>query len=239
MSAAIAFPARDRAAPLPLEIGEAAGEGEGGREQAEIGRGIGVGTKEGGRDDILDLRCPGQRVHRNGEGRKGDGRGYETLRDIGATEHLGGKGIGREDDDEHGNAAIGENHADDRDGENCPLGAHDPRDARDDRARRPRYLDKLAEDGAEEEYREIEFHECRELVHEQAAEGRRHCAGVGEKDRGHGDERGDKDDAESAISEIDERRERTETYPKSHCARLPISFAAAILSMFPMHKKQS
>jgi hypothetical protein len=59
---------------------------------------------------------------------------------------------------------------------------------RDDRAREARQLDHLAEHRAEQEHRQVGLDEADHLVHEHAAENRRHVRGVGEE---HGEQRAD------------------------------------------------
>ena len=134
--------------------------------------------------------------------------GNQPLRNAALPEHLRGEGVDGEHDDEERHAAVGEERAHQHDRQHG-VAAPDQADHRgDDRAREAGELDHLAEHRAEQEHRQVGLDEADHLVHEHAAEHRRHERGVGEK---HGEQRADRreqDDAEAAVGDEHQERER-------------------------------
>ncbi|MCY1298193.1 hypothetical protein D9M70_476670 [compost metagenome] len=63
MAFAIALVARRGLAPAPVEVGKAHYQDKYRSDHAQPRRGPGIGIEESGRDDVLDLRRPWQRVH--------------------------------------------------------------------------------------------------------------------------------------------------------------------------------
>ena len=74
-------------------------------------RGPGRRFEERRRNDVLNLRRAGQRIHREGEGAERDRRRDKPLRNVAAAEKLGGERIDRKHDDEQRNSAIGQKRA--------------------------------------------------------------------------------------------------------------------------------
>ncbi len=179
--------------------------------------GVGRRLEERGRDDVLDLRAPGERVHRERECAERDRAGDQPLGNAALLEHLGSEWIDGEHDDEQRHAAVSQDRADNDDRQHCPRLADHMDHRGDDRLREARELDHLAEDRAQHEHREVVLDEADHLVHEHAGEHRQHERGIGEHD---GEERRDRrehDHAVAAIGDEHQEDERQQNDEETHC----------------------
>ena len=203
-------------AAAPFQVGQSDRENEQRADRAEDRGRPGVGLEEGRRDDVLDLRRSGQRVHGEGEGAERDRAGDQALGDVALAEHLGRERIDREDDHEQRHAAIGQHGADQHDRQHGALLADEADDRRDDRLGKAGQLDHLAEHGAEQEDRKIQLHEADHLVHEQAGEDRRHGGGVGQQHGEQGRHGSEQDNAEAAVGHEHQKDESGHGDQKAH-----------------------
>src|SRR5687767_2843097 len=106
MPATVAFVRRGRGAPAPLEVRNTCDKNHDAADDAEPRRRPGIGAEKRRGNDVLNLRRAGQRIHRERERPKRDRTGYQTLRNIAATENLRRKRIDREYDHEQRNTAV-------------------------------------------------------------------------------------------------------------------------------------
>ena len=196
---AIAFAGRCGAATAPVQIHQTGDQDEGRANHAQPGRGIDIGLEEGGRDDVLNLRRARQRVHREGERTQRNRAGDQALGNITGLEHFSGERVDRKHHNKQRHTAIGQDAADQHDGQHGPLPPDGTYHGRDDGLGKARQLDHFAKHGAEQEHREIQFDEADHLVHEQAGEHGRDQMRVDQQHGAQGRHRGKKNHAEAAV----------------------------------------
>ena len=104
-------------------------------------------------------------------------------------------------------AAVDHQRADRHDAEHRAAASGEMADAGGDRLREPGDLDQLAEQRAEHEHRKVVPEERRHAVHEQRAVGGQHRAGHRQQHGAQRRDRGEQNDAISAVRDQDEKAE--------------------------------
>jgi hypothetical protein len=199
MAGSIALTGRGGLAPTPIEIDQTHCENEGRADASEPRRRPSIRLKESGRDNVLDLRRAGQRIHSEGKGAERDRSWNQSLRDLRLPEHFGGERINGEDHNEKRDAAVSEQAANQNDRQHSPLTPDQTDHRRDDRFGKAGEFDDFSENRAEQKDREIKFHEADHFIHEKAGEDRRHSGGIGQQDGEQSGDRCKEYDTEAAI----------------------------------------
>ncbi|MCY1531856.1 hypothetical protein D9M68_670960 [compost metagenome] len=206
--AAVAFAGGHQLARLGAQPPAAEAEHHQPADQAEDGRGKGVGAEEGAGDGVLDGGGAGQRGHGEREGAQGDGARQKTLGNARLAEQRGADGVDREGHHEQRDAAVGEQAAGQHDGEDGALAAELGDYAVGDGAGRAGVVHQLAEDGAEHEQREELDQVAAQGLHEDLGVGRQHQRRVtGEEHRQERHQGSEDQHVDAAVGEIHQQRE--------------------------------
>ncbi len=222
MPGAVALALGEGLAARAIQIGQADRKDEHGADDAQNGRRPGGRAEKTRRDDVLDLRRSGQAVHREGRPAQDDRRGQQALGNVGAPEHRGGEGIGREDHDEQGNPAIGEQGANRDDGGYRAARPHQLQDAGHQAVGKARDLEQFSKDRPQQEDGEIVLQEPRQPFHEQAGKERGDERRIGRQHGQQGGDRREQYDAVAPIGRHDQQPERRERDQDGDHRRVPL-----------------
>ena len=207
---AVSFARRRRPPRPPHEPRGADAEHDGARDGSKTGRRECVGAEERHRDRVLDGGCARHAAQRERRAAEENCARDEALGRVRGPEQRHRNGIRRKHDDEHRDAAVGEDAARQDDGEERLLGAEPRHDPAGDGRRRARVAHQPAEDRAEQEERKVLRHEAAEARHEDLGV-RGEQPRVAARD--HGEEREDRREdqyGDPAVGEVHQEREREE-----------------------------
>ena len=153
------FAVGDRLGDHPLQPPEAGAGHEHRHDQAHFPGRVGGGAEIFDGNPVLDFRGTGA-GHGKGHRPEGQRAGDETARQVGVLEQAQGHGVHRERDDEHADAAVGENRAGDDHSGHCVLHAQPVDDPARQAVGGARVLHELAEQAAQQEHQEPGGHEA-------------------------------------------------------------------------------